>query len=45
LNEVLVDGFLSSLVFFSFDQSQLLLLEPVGVDFTSDWDFLLDRQW
>ena len=42
LSEVLSDGFLSLLIFFGFEKSQFFLFEPFSVDFTLDWDFLLD---
>ena len=45
LGNVLLDALLFSLVFFGFDESQLLLLEPFGVDLSLDWNFLLNVGW
>jgi hypothetical protein len=42
LGDVLFDGFLLSFIFFGFDKGQLLLLEPISIDLSSDWDFFLD---
>lgn len=43
LKNVLLDGFLLSLVFFGFDKSQLLLLKPFSIDLTLDWNLLLSN--
>jgi hypothetical protein len=41
LGEVLLGGFLSSLVFFSFDEGQLFLLKPFSIDLSLNWSLSL----
>lgn len=41
---VLLNSFLSSLVFFGFDKGQLFFFKPFSVDFTFNWSLLLSNR-